>query len=107
MLTTLIIVSFVCWILGFVVNGFTLYNFMVVIPTIMFSVRKVGFHVKMGNIIATECLILFFSIVFMLIFKSFIWWKFLLGILFRVIFLCIVAYDDTVYVYVNEERKKS
>lgn len=107
MLTTLIIVSVVCWILGFFVNGFTLYNFLIAIPTIMFSVRKVGIHVKMSNIVAVECVMLFFSIVFMLIFKNFVWWKFLIGILLRIIFLCIVIYDDSVYVYVSEERKKT
>lgn len=107
MLITLIIVSVVCWILGFVVNGFSLYNILIVIPTIMFSVRKVGIHVKMSNIVAIECVLLFFSIVFQLIFKSFVWWQFLLGLLLRLIFICIVWYDDTVYVYVSEEKKKT
>lgn len=106
MLTTFIIVAFVCWILGFVINGFTLYGVSLIIPTLMFSARKVGIHIKYGNIIAAEVLLLFFSLVWRLLFHKFYVVKFLLSILVRAVFLIICIYDDTVFVYVNEERKK-
>lgn len=106
MLTTFIIVAFVCWILGFVINGFTLYSVSLIIPTLMFSARKVGIHIKYGNIIAAEMLLLFFSLVWKLLFHKFYVVKFLLSILVRAVFLIICIYDDTVFVYVNEERKK-
>lgn len=106
MLTTFIIIAFVCWIIGFVINGFTLYSVSLIIPTLMFSSRKVGIHIKYGNIIAAEVLLLFFSLVWKLLFHKFYVVKFLLSILVRAVFLIICIYDDTVFVYVNEERKK-
>lgn len=106
MLSGLIITSFIIWIIGFFIQGFCLYNFMLLIPTIMFAVRKVGIHVKYSNIIATEILLLFFSITWRLLFHKFFIIKLLLCIIVRIIFMCIVIYDDTIYVYVNEERKK-
>ena len=106
MLNAFIIVSFVCWILGFFINGFTLYSLSLIIPTIMFSARKFGIHIKFGNIIAAEILLLFFSLVFRLIFHKLSIVKLLLSILVRAVFLIICIYDDTAYVYVSEERKK-
>jgi hypothetical protein len=106
MLIGFIIVSIVCWILGFFINGFTLYNVMLLIPTLMFSARKVGIHIKFGNIVAAEVLLLFFSLMWRCLFHKFHIVRFLLSILVRAVFLIICIYDDTVYVYVNEERKK-
>lgn len=106
MLITFIIVAAICWLLGFFVNGFCVYNIALIIPTIMFAVRKIGIHIKFSNICTCEGLFLFASIVFRCIFGSFRWIPLLLGILLRVIFLGVVLYDDTVYVYVSEERKK-
>ena len=106
MLTGLIITAFICYILGFLINGFTLYSVLLIIPTMMFAVRKVGIHLKFSNIIATEILFLFFSIMWRLIFGKFAIVQLLLSILVRIVFFIIVIYDDTVYVYVSEERKK-
>lgn len=106
MLTTFIIVSFICWIIGFFINGFTLYNIVLLIPTIMFSVRKIGIHLKFGNIVTCEGLFLFFSIMWRLLFNSFHIIPLLLSILVRLVFMIIVYYDDTTFVYVQEERKK-
>lgn len=106
MLTALIIVSAICWLAGFFINGFTIYNVALIVPTIMFALRKVGIHVKFGNIIACEILFLFFSVVWRLMFHKFALIKFMISILVRAVFLCIVIYDDTAYVYVSEERKK-
>lgn len=102
----LIITSLICWIIGFFINGFSLYNVLIIIPTLMFSVRKVGIHVKYGHIIAVECLLLFFSIAYRLMFHKFHIIRCLLGILVRIIFIIICIYDDIVYVYVSEERKR-
>lgn len=106
MLTGLIIVSVICFLVGFFINGFTLYNVALLIPTIMFSVRKVGIHCKLGNILACEILFLFFSIVWRLMFHKFSLLKFILSILVRAVFILVVVYDDTAYVYVSEEKKR-
>ena len=106
MLTTLIIISFVCWIAGFIPNGICLYNFMLLIPTIMFSVRKVGIHIKQSNIFITEGLFLFFSFMWRMLFDKFGLLSFIFGILIRLVFIIVVIYDDATYVYVSEERKK-
>lgn len=83
-----------------------MYTFILIIPTAMFALRKVGIHIKFGNIMACEILFLFFSLVWRLMFHKFVLIKFLLSILVRIVFIGIVIYDDTVYVYVSEERKK-
>jgi hypothetical protein len=86
MLTGFIITAFVCWIVGFFINGFSLYNVLL--------------------IVATEVLMLFFSLVWRCLFHKVHIIKLLLSILVRAVFLIICIYDDTVFVYVNEERKK-
>jgi hypothetical protein len=106
MLTVFIIIGFACWAAGFVINGFTLYAVLCLAPTIMFALRKFDIHVKMSHILATEIILLFFSITLRLIFHKFFLVKFLLTLLVRAIFIGIVAYDDHAYVYVSEERKK-
>ena len=106
MLTTLIAVSFITWIIGFIVNGFTLHNVLLIIPTIMFSIRKFGIHIKQSNIITVEVLFLIFSILWRLLFNKFELIRFIITIVVRLIFLGVVIYDDSVYVYVNEEIKK-
>ena len=107
MLSTLMIISGLTWFLGFFVNGFTLYQIMIVIPVIMFCLRKFGIHLKQSNIIACEVGFMFASCVWRLIFGKFVLWKFLLTLLLRIIFIIVVIYDDTVYVYKQEERKKT
>lgn len=106
MLTTLIIVSFISWIALFFINGFTLYNFAILIPTVLFSIRKLGIHVKLGNIVTCEVLFIIFSILWRILFHKFYIGKLILTLIARIVFLCIVIYDENVYVYVQEERKK-
>lgn len=106
MLSVLIIISFVCWAVGFVVNGFTLYQVLLIIPTVMFALRKFDIHIKTGTMISTEILFLFFSVVWKLLFHKFEIVALLLTLLLRAIFYSVVIYDNTVYVYVSEERKK-
>lgn len=106
MLNGLIIASYILWFGGFFVNGFTLYQVMLIVPTTMFALRKFGIHIKMSNIVVTEGLLLFFSVAWRLLFHKFVLWSFIVSIIIRLIFICIDIYDDTVYVYVSEERKK-
>lgn len=106
MLSTLIIISVICWIVGFFINGFCLYNVMLIVPTVMFALRKFGIHFKYSTIMGVEIFFLFFSISYRLLFHRFHLVPLILCILVRVIFIIICFYDDTVYVYVNEERKK-
>ena len=106
MLSTLIIISVITWIAGFLVNGICLYNIAVIIPVIMFGVRKVGIHVSQSNIITAEVILIVFSLIWRLIFHKFIIWKFIVTILIRLVFIGVLIYDETMYVYVSEERKK-
>lgn len=106
MLSVLIIIAFLCWIAGFVVNGVTLYAFMLVVPTVMFSIRKVGVHMSMGSIIGIEVFFIIVSTIMKVLFNNFSLVELILTIIIRAVFLIVVLYDDTVYVYVNEERKR-
>lgn len=106
MLNVLIIVEIVLWIAEFFVNGFTFYNIMLIIPVLMFAGRKFGIYVKYGNIIAAELLLLFFSVMWRLLFAKFNLVRFIICVLIRAISVLIAVYDDTVYIYVNEERKR-
>ena len=106
MLSVLIIVMVVLWIAEFFVQGFCLYNITLIIPVLMFAVRKFGIYVKYGNAIAAECILLFFSVMWRLLFGHFDLVRFLICVLIRAVSLIIHAYDDTVYIYVNEERKR-
>ncbi len=106
MLMALIITNFVCWILGFVVNGFTLYSVITIVPTVMFAIKKFGIFPKMGNIIACEVIFLFFSITWRVLFHKFSIVKLLLTLLLRAIAVGVAYYDSVAYVYTTEEKKK-
>lgn len=106
MLNSLIIVSYIIWVVCLLINKFSLYSIMLLVPTTMFSVRKYGVHISMGNIFVTEFLFLFFSIMMKLMFHNFILSKLILTLLVRAIFVIIVLYDDMTFVYVTEERKR-
>ena len=106
MLRNLIILVFAFWIGGFFVNGLTLYNCMLLIPVIMFSIRKFGIHVKLGTICLVEILLLFFSTTWRLLFTDVVAWRYWVGLALRVLSILVAVYDDTVYVYVTEERKR-
>lgn len=106
MLNVLIIISAVVWIAGFFVNGFTLYNVLLIVPTVMFALRKFDIHIRMSGIITCEVMFLVFSFLWRLLFKKLYVLKLILTLIIRLIFIIVVIYDDTVYVYVSEERKK-
>ena len=106
MLNVLIIVSAVLWIAEFFVQGFCLYNVLLIIPVLMFAGRKFGIYVKYGNIIAAELLLLFFSVMWRLLFNHFSLVRFIICVVIRAISVLIAVYDDMTFVYVNEERKR-
>lgn len=103
MLTGMIIAQFVVWILGFFVKGICLYNILLIIPTAMFAGRKIGFYKKWTSSLVVEVLLLLFSVVWSLLFHKFIWWKYLLILILRIISIGIIFYDDSVYLYIREE----
>ena len=106
MLRTLIIMVFALWFGGFFVNGLTLYNVLLVVPVVMFTLRKFGIHVKLGTICLFEILFLFFSTTWRLLFTDVVWWRYWVGLALRVISVLVVVYDDFNYVYITEERKR-
>lgn len=106
MLTALIITQFVLWLLGFFVGGVSLYQLLVIITPICFAMRKFGIKVGYGTLITIELILLFFSTTFTVMFSSIVWGRFIIKLLIRVIAIIIAIIDDTMYVYVTEERKK-
>ena len=106
MLTNFIIISFITWILGILVNGVCLYSLLILVPVVMFALHKFGIHIQLGTIVTCEIIFFTFSLLWRILFHSFVWSEFLLTILLRAIFLGIVTYDSVVYVYITEERKK-
>lgn len=106
MLTSYIISVYVIWILSLIAKGVSLYSILLLIPTSMFAVRKVGIHIKAGKIAVCEGLFLFFSISLSAIFGKLNIIRVLITVVLRIIFLIICFYEDTVYVYIQEERKR-
>ncbi len=104
-MASLIIISYVCWILGFIVNGFTLYNVLVFITTTMFTIKKLGVFCKLKNIITWECVFLIFSTLWRLLFHKLVFTRLLLTVVIRLVFIAISVYDDKFYVYVSKEIK--
>ena len=107
MLNVLIIIGYITWILCFFINGFTLYSCLVVIPVTLFAIRRIGIHMKLTSILTSEIMFIIFSMLWRFLFNTFELLPFILTLLVRMVFICIVVYDETVYVYVTEERKKT
>lgn len=106
MLNIMVIIEFVLWLAGFFVRGkLTLYQLMLIIPVIMFALRKVGIKISAVNIAITEILFLFFSTIFTILFGHIEKTTYIICIVIRVISVIIPIIDDTLYVYVTEERK--
>lgn len=106
MLNTLLIIAFVTWIATFFSQGICIYSICLIIPTLMFMGRKVDYHAKLSSIISVEVIFLILSTAWRLLFHKFILWKFVVTLIIRIIFICIIVYDDNMYVYVTEERKR-
>lgn len=106
MLKIMILIQFVLWVAGFFIRGkLTLYQLMLIIPVMMFALRKVGIKISAVNIIITEILFLFFSTVFTILFSSIDKVQYFICVGVRVLSIIIPIIDDTLYVYVTEERK--
>lgn len=103
----LIIIQFILWIAGFFVRGVSLYQVLLIIPVLMFAVRKFGTKIGCQHIIAVEVLFLFFSTVMTLLFSQIIVTRYVISLLIRVVSCLIAVIDDTAYIYVTEERKAS
>lgn len=106
MFSILAVISLLAWVGVIWFKGFTLYSFALILPTILFLVRKFGYFVKLKNILICEGMFLFLSITWTFIFGEMYAKTYLITILFRILFILVVLYDDKVYVYVTEERKK-
>ena len=106
MLTILIIIEYALWFIGFFVNGITLYQVMVFFSPTLFMLRKFGIHTNAGPIIALDAFFLICSSLWKFLFGGWDTKIFLINLIIRAIAFGIVLYDDTAYVYVNEERKK-
>lgn len=106
MLNIMIIIQVLLWLAGFFIRGkLTLYQLLLIVPVIMFALRKVGIKISAVNIIITEILFLFFSTIFTILFSSIDKVPYFICIGVRVVSIIIPIIDDTLYVYVTEERK--
>lgn len=104
MLTVLIAIVYGAWILGFVIDGLTIWNVLLFITTTMFAVRRFGIHVGMSHIVTLEVVFIIFTFLWRLLFNSLSIGWFLLLVFIRVIFIMIVFWDETQYVYIKEEK---
>lgn len=106
MLNFMIIMEFVLWLAGFFIRGkLTLYQVLLIIPVVMFAIRKVGIKISAANIAITEILFLFFSTVFTILFSHIDKGPYFTCMIVRIISVAIAIIDDVFYVYVTEERK--
>lgn len=102
----MIILQVVLWIAGFFVKqGVTLYQLMLIVPVVMFAIRKFGVKISSVHIVVVEILFLFFSTVFTLLFGEIDKTRYIICLLIRVISCLIAIIDDTMFIYVTEERK--
>jgi hypothetical protein len=67
--------------------------------------RKFGVKISSVHIITMEVLFLFFSTVFTILFSELDVTRYVICLLLRIISCAIAVIDDTMYVYVTEERK--
>lgn len=105
-MVVLIILSIIDLILMFVVNPVNLITWVAVFTTGSFVLRPFGIHVKVSKIIPVEVLLAFLAFNVSLIFKTFSLPTYLMMAGLRALFYLIVWYDDTQYVYIQEEEEK-
>lgn len=103
-LTVLLIASLALMVLTFFVAAMKIHALLLVIPIVMFCIRRYGILVKMNNILTAEGVIDFIFIVLSAILSKIVIVKLLLFILVRAIFIGIVIYDSKVYTYIEEEK---
>lgn len=101
----MIIAQVVLWIAGFFVKGFSLYQVCLIVPVVLFAIRKFGIKIGCSHIIVCEVLFLFFSTIFTMLFSEIDTVRYVLSLVLRIISILIAVIDDTMYIYVTEERK--
>lgn len=102
-ITALCIIEILLSVIGFMINPYILLSIYGVIPTLMFCSRRLGILVSFPKIRNTEITGDVIIIILGLIFHKLTWVKFLGWLAIRVIFLLIVYYDDTHYLYIEED----
>ena len=101
----MIIAQIILWIAGFFVKGFCLYQLVLIVPVVLFAIRKFGIKIGCSHIIVCEVLFLFFSTIFTILFSEINTARYVISLLLRVASILIAVLDDTMYIYVTEERK--
>lgn len=101
----MIIAQIILWIAGFFVKGFCLYQLVLIVPVVLFAIRKFGIKIDCSHIIVCEVLFLFFSTIFTILFSEINTARYVISLLLRVASILIAVLDDTMYIYVTEERK--
>lgn len=102
----LIVLSLINLFAMFMINPVNIITWVSVFTNGSFFLRPLGIHVKINKIIPVEVLFAFLAFNGSLMFKTFDIWNYLSMVVVRLIFYAIVWYDDTQYVYVQEEEEK-
>lgn len=102
-ITALCIMEIILGILGFVVSPYLLLPVYSIVPTLMFCARRLGIIVPFAKIRNTELTGDVIITVLGLIFHKLTWLGYLGYMVVRVIFLLLVYYDDTHYLYIEED----
>ena len=83
--------------------GFSFATVLCTISTLMFCGRKIGYWCNPNKIYALEGVGVFITIMFRLLLHKFVLWRVVLYVLCRLVFLFIMYYDNTEFVYIHEE----
>lgn len=102
----LIILSLLDVFAMFAVNPFNVITWTSIFTTGSFILRPFGIHVKLQKIIPVEALVAFLAFNGSMLFKTFSLKTYIIMIIIRCVFYAIVYYDDTQYVYIQEEEEK-
>lgn len=102
----LIIATLVVLLLSLKFSGMNIAAITSIISTALFCSRKIGHFCKLNNLLIIEGIGIFLTVAVWLLFKGFMWKRFLALTLLRVIFLGICYYDIKNFVYVKEIHRK-
>lgn len=105
-MNTLLIACTVLWVLTVICQGLSITTIGTLISTVLFCSRKVGHFCKLNTLIAIECISLFLGMVWQLLFKDMDWFRMIVCIILRLIFLAICYYDTKEWIYVKEVHRK-
>ena len=105
-MNTLIIGCVILWILAAISQGLSIETLGALISTSLFCSRKIGHFCKLNTLVAIECISMFLTIAWGMLFKSIQWSRILFCIVIRLIFLAVCYYDTKEWVYVKEVHRK-